>query len=260
MAKEITPPNLNTGNNQVNPDGNQIKAQPLPQTPAAASAAGSLKPKPRVKPLIEGINAPRGTADITYFKTESNSNSSAPLTDTEKKLIATTPDFKQQAPQLISDSSPISPNKPKSSVAGWFIALVILLILIAAGYGFYTWNQSKNLEPGGGASSVATNQDQTQTQPSASSSTAGLPILPPQTATTTPATSTPQVPVLTLKVGQTPTGYLNVRSQPSTGGSIITKIKPGETYTYTTVKNDWYQITLNDGTSGWVSGQYIKVQ
>ena len=53
-------------------------------------------------------------------------------------------------------------------------------------------------------------------------------------------------------------GYLNVRSEPSVSGDIVTKVNPGETYEYTKEENGWYYITLDDGSVGWVSGDYVK--
>ena len=54
-------------------------------------------------------------------------------------------------------------------------------------------------------------------------------------------------------------GYLNVRSEPSVSGDIVTKVNPGETYEYTKEENGWYYITLDDGSVGWVSGDYVQV-
>jgi len=264
MAKETTTPNLSTNNNQPSPEVGDPKPQPLPK-PVTSDSSAAAKPKTRVKPLIEGINAPRNTSDIVYFKPDaSGAPSTTPLTDTEKTLIANTPDFKQETPKLISETSPINPNKPKSGLAGWFIAVIVLLVLIAAGYGLYSWKQSPKPPVSNTPQSPVL---QTQTPPDtsateANTTTPGNNIA--QTASTTPATTTPVVtppaPVLKLKINSTPTGYLNVRSLPATNGTLIAKVKPGEIYTYTNTQNGWYQITLTNGSSGWVSGQYVTLQ
>ena len=142
MAKETTPPNLSTNNSQPNPENGDPKPQPSPK-PVTSDSSTAAKPKTRVKPLIEGINAPRSTSDIVYIKPDAAGTPvTTPLTDTEKTLIANTPDFKQETPKLISETSPINPNKPKSGLAGWFIAVIVLLVFIAAGYGLYSWKQS----------------------------------------------------------------------------------------------------------------------
>ena len=52
---------------------------------------------------------------------------------------------------------------------------------------------------------------------------------------------------------------INVRSEPSVYGDIVTKVNPGETYEYSKEENGWYYITLDDGSVGWVSGDYVQV-
>ncbi len=62
----------------------------------------------------------------------------------------------------------------------------------------------------------------------------------------------------TVTVQATPTGWLNVRSIPSTQGTIRTRVYPSQTYVYTKYEQGWYLITLNNGTTGWVTEQYVK--
>ena len=64
----------------------------------------------------------------------------------------------------------------------------------------------------------------------------------------------------TLKIKETPTGFLNVRSEPSVSGEVIEKVDPGETYTYTEEQDGWYKIKVSSGEEGWVSGEYIEKQ
>lgn len=63
-----------------------------------------------------------------------------------------------------------------------------------------------------------------------------------------------------VEILDTPTGFLNVRSEASVDGDIVTKVNPGETYEYSEVENGWYKITLDDGSIGWVSGDYVEEQ
>lgn len=69
------------------------------------------------------------------------------------------------------------------------------------------------------------------------------------------ASSSSQVKV-TIK--ETPTGWLNVRSDPSIVASISAKINPGEQYTLLDTNDGWYKIQLNDNQSGWISSQYAE--
>lgn len=62
-----------------------------------------------------------------------------------------------------------------------------------------------------------------------------------------------------LTVKDTPVGYLNVRKEPSTSGEKIAQVNPDEKYDYSEVENSWYKIKLDDGTEGWVSGDYITI-
>lgn len=61
-----------------------------------------------------------------------------------------------------------------------------------------------------------------------------------------------------ITVTDTPTGWLNVREQPSVEGALLAKIYPGESYEYKEIQNSWYKVVLKDKTEGWVSGEYIK--
>ncbi len=62
-----------------------------------------------------------------------------------------------------------------------------------------------------------------------------------------------------IKINDNSLGYLNVRSEPSSSGKVITQVHPGEQYAYGDAKYGWYEITLGAGKTGWVSGQYVTV-
>ncbi len=78
---------------------------------------------------------------------------------------------------------------------------------------------------------------------------------PTKSAASTEDPDRPYVEIL-----DTPTGWLNVREQPRTGNDdeIITKINPGEKYVLLDEESGWIQITLSDGTEGWISGRYAE--
>ncbi len=64
-----------------------------------------------------------------------------------------------------------------------------------------------------------------------------------------------------VEILDTPTGWLRVRSSPSTAeDNEVAKVNPKETYPYLE-SNDtgWIKIELADGKSGWISGKYAKV-
>ena len=61
-----------------------------------------------------------------------------------------------------------------------------------------------------------------------------------------------------VEVLDTEVGYLNVRSEASVDGEILTTVNPVEQYEFTEQENGWYLILLEDGTEGWVSGDYLN--
>ena len=73
------------------------------------------------------------------------------------------------------------------------------------------------------------------------------------------ATDTSRSGKETLKILDTPTGFLNVREDPSTSGKKITEVNPNEEYEYTDESGGWYLIKLKDGVEGWVFGEYVEV-
>ena len=66
-----------------------------------------------------------------------------------------------------------------------------------------------------------------------------------------------------VKIKDTPTGWLNVRSEPSTTGkeeTIIETISPGEIYKFIEMTdNGWYKIEYAKGKEGWVAAQYVEL-
>ncbi len=77
---------------------------------------------------------------------------------------------------------------------------------------------------------------------------------PQQVFVPTPVpTPTPQP---TVKILDTPTGWLNVHSL--VNGETITKVYPGEIYKLAEEKDGWYQIILQNGEKGWLSSKYAE--
>jgi hypothetical protein len=66
-----------------------------------------------------------------------------------------------------------------------------------------------------------------------------------------------------VKIKDTPTGFLNVRSEPSTSGgdeTIVIKIDPGEVYKFIEANDlGWYKIEYKRGEQGWISGRYAEL-
>lgn len=83
-----------------------------------------------------------------------------------------------------------------------------------------------------------------------------------ETATTS-AQVDDELPRPYVKIKNTPTGWLNVRSEPSTAKkdeSILTKVDPGEVFPFIEANSTgWYKIEYKDGEEGWISGQYAEL-
>lgn len=102
---------------------------------------------------------------------------------------------------------------------------------------------------------------QTQVQPPAAASTTPTPA-PTQVPTpeSAPAVAPLPVPVTkNLKIKATPTGFLNVRLQPSLVSPVISKVYPGEIHAYTSTQDGWYLIQLKSKHYGWVNAEYVAV-
>jgi N-acetylmuramoyl-L-alanine amidase len=51
---------------------------------------------------------------------------------------------------------------------------------------------------------------------------------------------------------------LNVRSEASLNGNIIGKVNKGEKYPILTERNNWFEIKLSGGKSGWIAGWFVQ--
>jgi hypothetical protein len=66
-----------------------------------------------------------------------------------------------------------------------------------------------------------------------------------------------------VKIKNTPTGWLNIRSEPSTSGgaeTVITKVNPGEVYKFIEQnESGWCKIEYEEDKQGWTSGTYVTL-
>lgn len=63
-------------------------------------------------------------------------------------------------------------------------------------------------------------------------------------------------PYVTIK--ETPTGFLRVRSEPSTSSTELARVSPGESFSLVDEQSGWYKITYQTDKDGWISGQYAE--
>lgn len=64
-----------------------------------------------------------------------------------------------------------------------------------------------------------------------------------------------------VRIRQTGTGFLRVRSNPSMSGLELGRVVPGEVYNLVTMEEQdgWYNIEFNPGETGWISAEYAEV-
>lgn len=73
--------------------------------------------------------------------------------------------------------------------------------------------------------------------------------------TTSSPTPTPITTNLTVDANYP---VVNVYDQPLSSATVVGHISPGRAYPYSTLQNNWYHITLPDGTQAWVEAKYVK--
>jgi hypothetical protein len=96
-------------------------------------------------------------------------------------------------------------------------------------------------------------------QPVASLSGTPTPTVTGKKLTPTPTGSEKSQPASgEVLIKETPTGWLRVRSSPSTSGTELVKVNPGEKYPLLEEKSGWYKIEYEEGKTGWISGQYAS--
>ncbi|MDR1206423.1 MAG: SH3 domain-containing protein [Peptococcaceae bacterium] len=80
--------------------------------------------------------------------------------------------------------------------------------------------------------------------------------------TPVPPTTTPVVPVDVI--GKTARvsvdSVVNLRQSPNTSSTVVRRLVGSDTFTIVKVDNDWYQVQLPDGSTGWVAGWLVTAQ
>lgn len=61
-----------------------------------------------------------------------------------------------------------------------------------------------------------------------------------------------------VKILDTPTGWLRVRSKPTTASTESAKVNPGEIFPLLDEQSGWYKIEYEEGKTGWIFGKYAE--
>ncbi len=77
----------------------------------------------------------------------------------------------------------------------------------------------------------------------------------PQTATSAATISEPKN---TVRILDTPTGWLRVREEPTLAGSESARVNPGQRFELLEEELGWYKIKIDGSLQGWISSDYAK--
>ncbi len=249
---EIKTPNIKSTDNK-------------PISPSPESNFGKLKIISSAldpKPLVEGINSPATTPSTGSLLPQQKGIS---LTEEEKKLI-NSPFIKQKSEETKSTLKPQSEVSKSGYKIHGFVMFILGFFSASFVWGAIVWYDKPQgilemlkIAP---VQTVVTNTEPKSETPTANTDESQ--IIPTPVASSTPEVN-PSVPVSEptktkqLKIISTPTGYLNVRSEPGTTGLLVGKVNPGDIFTYTNKKSGWYEIVLPENKSGWVIETYIEL-
>lgn len=87
--------------------------------------------------------------------------------------------------------------------------------------------------------------------------TGSVKTTPTKKVSPTVVSTIPSKPYIEIK--DTPTGFLRVRKDASTGSDEIARVNPGETFAILEETDSWYKIEYSEGEEGWVSAQYVTL-
>jgi len=152
-----------------------------------------------------------------------------------------------------------SPGFKKQTIKAKTVKGYNLVINVQLAKGNEEQEQKNNNEKEKEATEEAEKKEQ-KTQPPPSSSPESKLI--DETNEASDEAETMEKPYVEIK--NTPTGWLNVRSEPSTAKgleTVVTKINPGEKYPFVEENEvGWIKIEYQQGEEGWISGQYAIVK
>ncbi len=81
---------------------------------------------------------------------------------------------------------------------------------------------------------------------------------PVETQETNGEESSKETVVPMVEIKETPTGWLRVRENPSTGSKELAKVEPGKKFELLDEKESWFKIEYEEGKEGWVSADYAE--
>lgn len=243
----------------INEGEYELKLVPESTTVAAASWQAKIKVFGK---LLTYVNVELAESDFSSAseilwleKITSNQSEISVVTSPDGASISVDGESKGITPSSLSGISPgdhtiavsspgFAPRSFKAKTTAGYKLFVIMKLSLSS--------QTIDISPLLSASQSASPSGVLSPTPSGAVKTTPIP-----TGKVTPspeAISNPAKPYVVIK--DTPTGFLRVRVEPTTSASEAARVKPGEKYSILDTKNGWFQISVNESLSGWISGQY----
>ncbi len=93
-----------------------------------------------------------------------------------------------------------------------------------------------------------------------SATLSGTPSVTPPGPTPTASKLAPTLKpgMKSVKIKDTPTGFLRVRDSSSAAGAEVGRVNPGDTFIIVSEENGWIEIEYEKAKTGWISGQYAE--
>lgn len=134
------------------------------------------------------------------------------------------------------------PNLKTSSRIPDFLAIstAVFLLLVTMGIGNIKLSTAKNSQPLPSPAILSETKEIT-------------PGVPEATSEAKPKT------ILTVKTDEA-SSSVNIRQKPATSSAIISQTKDGDTFEFVSKLQDWYEIKLDDGSTGFISAAYVVIE
>lgn len=139
-------------------------------------------------------------------------------------------------------------NRQLRAYGVFAIAAILLVIIIIAVIGLFSGDAPTDIQVSATSNGTASAISPTPTPTPESTPTSDVP----------PTSEVTPTPSLLEKVVKTSSGgSVNLRSQASTSGDVVTTLKNGQTLTVISEENGWAQVRTQDNQEGYVSTDYL---
>ena len=108
------------------------------------------------------------------------------------------------------------------------------------------------------ATAEAAAPEETEASPSPTPKISPSPVGSPKPTASPKVSTASPLPRPYAVIKSPDTGWVRVRSEPSTSGEELAKVNDGEQFPLVDEQSGWYKITYETGKNGWISGKYAE--